>query len=158
MMSSTAKIYIRIAEDVPIADEAGVFVATNVELALLELANRTGGLYSCPMTVSVGDWVYKTGVDNQVDRADATTIAPVIGAVIAKPTSTTCIIQSSGRLDGYTGLTTGDRYFIAKGSPGAMTDDPSSIIATSGSVQKLAIAISATEIQIDIKQLIEIQA
>jgi hypothetical protein len=158
-MSRTAKVKIRTAADLPITDAAGLFVASDVEAALLELINKTvGSLYTCIASVSVGDWVYKTAVNNTVGKADANNVLPVIGIVASKPTSTSCIVQAGGTIGVFSGLTAGTQYFAAKGNPGGMTADPSGIISSSGMVQKLAVAVNTTTVQIGIKQLIEIQA
>lgn len=80
------------------------------------------GQWVCPTTVAVRDAVYQVSPGN-VDKANATTTStmPVIGVVLSKPTTTSCIIARSGELSGFSGLT-GDRlYYASDAVPGGVT-------------------------------------
>ena len=83
----------------------------------------SGNPYTCPVAVAVGDAVFISGSD-AVDRADASSAAtsPAFAIVRAKPTTTTCLIQSSGEVDAYGGLIVGATYFLSDSTPGGITD------------------------------------
>lgn len=79
--------------------------------------------YACPAGVAVGDAVYITGAD-AVDKADASAIgtSPAFGLVRFKPSTTECIVQSSGEMDVFAGLTAGDTYYLSASTPGGITN------------------------------------
>lgn len=85
-------------------------------------------VYDCPAGVNVLDLVYHTGVANAVDQADANDAGkqPVIGAVVSKPTPTTCIVRHYGILGGFVGLTPGATYWLSTTPGGAMLAPPPS--------------------------------
>lgn len=78
------------------------------------------GAWSCTVTEQIGDAVFEN-VANSVRQANASSIAnmPVIGIIIAKPTSTTCVIARSGEA-AVAGLTVGQEYY-ASTTPGQLT-------------------------------------
>lgn len=102
----------------------------------------SGKPYTCPSAVSVGDAVFISGSD-AVDRADASSnsTSPAFAIVRAKPTATTCLIQSSGEVDAFGGLTAGATYYLSDSTPGGIT----LTAPTSGSFQQaLGFARNAT--------------
>lgn len=70
-------------------------------------------VYDCPATTDLRDAVHiiSTGVVTTASKSDTPNL-PVIGMVVAKPTTTTCIIQTLGYLDGFTGLSEGETYYL----------------------------------------------
>jgi hypothetical protein len=107
-------------------------------------------LFACPSTVSIGDIVTLTTADS-VDRAIANSdsLSKVIGIAFSKPTTTSCEIVRSGRVEQYTGLTVGDVYWLSDSSAGTVTNTPPS---AAGSWQvKIGHAESATTIGVQIE-------
>ncbi len=103
----------------------------------------------CDSGVSVRDIVY-VDADNHVEKAksDAISTSKAIGFVVNKPTATTCDIQVAGEVDGFTGLSFGEVYFLSESTAGGMA---LSVPATGSSiVLGVAIAISSTKIKIDL--------
>jgi hypothetical protein len=71
------------------------------------------GQYTCPASVQVQDAV-KISIPGEVDQADASSSDRVIGFVISKPTSLSCIVQFSGEVGGFAGaLVPGVRYYLS---------------------------------------------
>lgn len=111
-----------------------------------ETASET---FNCPLNVAVNDAVYLYGT-HEVRKADATALstAPAIGIVKEKPTTTTCVVVTDGEFDFLAGsLTPGAVYYLAKGTPGAITNTP---ISGPGVSQKLGVARSATVLVLNI--------
>lgn len=110
--------------------------------------------YSCPITVSVRDLVYSSGV-NSVDKADADDAGkrPAVGFVRSKPSTTTCIVQYDGELTGFVGLTASDIMYMSE-TAGAIT--ATAPTASGSSVQEVAFARNATTIAIEIGELLEL--
>jgi hypothetical protein len=108
------------------------------------------GLYSATVDVAVRDMVYISG-SYAVDRADNSVPgrAPIIGAAIAKPTSTSAIVTYFGVIDGYSGLTAGADIFL--GTNGGIIEPP--LPTTLGLVmQKVGQALSDTALLLDPEQ------
>lgn len=102
---------------------------------------------ACPTTVAVGDAVYLTGA-NAVDRANAgaTATTPVVGFVRSKGTTTTCVVQCVGPLGGFSSLTPGAVYYLAK-TDGQITTNVSAYSGTD-TIQRVGEAVSATELDV----------
>jgi hypothetical protein len=100
-----------------------------------------------PPTVAVLELVYSTG-ELTADRADNTALgkSPIVGAVVAKPTSTLAIVVCSGVISGYSGLAPGSDLFL--GVAGGVITPP--LPTAPGTViQKIGQAISATALLLD---------
>lgn len=99
--------------------------------------------FNCATTVNVGDIVYVSG-NNTIDKADNTNIntIPCIGIVGSKPTATTAIVKSSGKLSGFSGIIPGQRYYV--GTNGTMITSPP--IAVDSITQIVAIGLDNTTI------------
>jgi hypothetical protein len=98
----------------------------------------------------IGDVVYISSADTaKKAKADSGTTVPAIAlatATIGNGASGT--YQTTGILTGLSGLTAGAVYYLSDATAGQMTTTPPS---TAGHyVQKLGVAISATEFMIDI--------
>jgi hypothetical protein len=88
---------------------------------------------TCDEEVATGDAVYVSGPDKAVSRVDITdpTKIPVHGIVVSKPSATTCLVQTSGLVEGVvSGLTPNAPYFVSdEGRPSLVrphgtNDDP----------------------------------
>ncbi len=85
---------------------------------------------NCTVDTEIGDMVYINGdvVGGlyQVGRCNIDTIhRRPVGMVISKSTSTRCLIQRYGLLDGfYTGLTPGRHVFLGTGDGAKLTQTP----------------------------------
>lgn len=122
-----------------------------VDVVILKNGNSTSAL-------SAGQIVYASG-DNTCDlaKADAIGTARPIGFVKDNsiPTSATGAIQTDGVLSltdwtaatGSTTLTPGSVYYLSNSTAGKITSTP----PTSGYVVEVGIALSSTELDIDIK-------
>lgn len=78
------------------------------------------GTYTCASDLAAGDWVYVSAA-NTVAKADAddTSKLPCIGVIVSKPTSTTCVVQTTGQVT-LSGLTAGAVYYLST-TAGAIT-------------------------------------
>jgi len=81
------------------------------------------GTYTCLSGDAVGDWVYISAA-SAVAKADADDAAklPVIGVIVSKPTTTSCVVQTTGQVT-LSGLTAGAIYYLS-GTAGAITATP----------------------------------
>lgn len=79
----------------------------------------TSGLYRCPSSVKVGDFVYINNFD-YVDKAASSIVAPAIGVVRNKPDTLFAIVQYAGEAEVFSGLTPGAIYFLSS-NPGNMS-------------------------------------
>jgi len=97
---------------------------------------------NCDAGLSIGDFVFESlSIDNYVEKAvDNTSIAPVIGIVISKPTSTSATIVVLGLVGGFSGLTKGKNVFLST------LGEATNVLVTSGYHQVLGYAESATEV------------
>jgi hypothetical protein len=113
--------------------QLNVDLVTWIEFAAGGGATGPTGSYGCPITVSVLDVVYLSSA-NTVDQADADDVTkrPLVGIVIAKPTTTSATVLYYGELDGFTGLTPGDTYYLST-TPGQLT---ATAPTASGSIQQ----------------------
>ena len=78
----------------------------------------------------------------QLAKADAYATVKAVGFIAAKG----AIATTGGTLDGFSSLTVGARYFLSEATAGAITTD----VPTSGFVAPVGIAISATQLAINI--------
>lgn len=110
------------------------------------------GTYSCPAAVAVGEAVFKTGVGDAVDKADASDPTKfAIGVVISKPIATTCVVISNGESAVFGGLSIGATYFLSDSVAGALTTTAPT--AGGSIVQKLAVAKNATTHLVEVTPL-----
>lgn len=81
------------------------------------------GTFTCLSGDAAGDWVYISAA-NTVAKADADDTAklPVIGVIVSKPTTTSCVVQTTGQVT-LSGLTAGAIYYLS-GAAGAITATP----------------------------------
>jgi hypothetical protein len=104
-------------------------------------------LYNVTSTAVVGDFVHNISSDTVVlaDKGDLNNL-PILGVIVAKPTTTTCIIQTLGYLDGFTGLVPGETYYL--GLAGKITITPTS---TAGqALYPVGVAKSSTRLELRI--------
>ena len=88
---------------------------------------------NCPSDVAIGDAVYIDSVDHVTQSSAASMgTAKVLGFVIAKPTTTTCIVQVAGNCEALSGLTPGSIYYLSN-TPGAISLSAGSTTITVGS-------------------------
>jgi hypothetical protein len=104
----------------------------------------------CLSTDSVGDVVGISGPPllgvYQVTKTEVGALIdmPGIGVVVAKPTSTTCIVQLQGEITGiYSGLTPGQVYFVGTASTPVPIPPNPTIIRPRIYHQKLGVAWSS---------------
>jgi hypothetical protein len=99
--------------------------------------------------VIVGDLVMM-GTDGIAVPASALNpeLLPAMGVVIAKPTSTTAQVQSSGTVDVYSDLTEGQNYFV--GTYGLNPLPPTATPGRKLYTQKVGIAINATTLLLNL--------
>jgi hypothetical protein len=90
------------------------------------------GQFTCPSAVQVQDAVY-ISASGEVSRANAVSSDRVIGFVISKPTSFSCIVQFSGEVGGFAGaLISNSNYFLSL-IDGQITPNPMTLTAGSWS-------------------------
>lgn len=83
------------------------------------------GTYACASDLAAGDWVY-ISASGTVAKADAddTSKLPCIGVIVSKPTSTTCVVQTTGQVT-LSGLTAGSLYYLSATAGAITTTAPS---------------------------------
>ena len=98
----------------------------------------------CSINEQVNDAVYVSGA-NLVSRANASSIdtAEVIGFIVSKASDTSCKVRINGTVDGFSGLTAGEIYFLAE-TDGNITTTP--VTAKDSVLFAIAKAINDTEI------------
>lgn len=112
-------------------------------------------IYTCSSGVAVGDWLAKNSMPNTVVFANASSAGTfAFGVCSQKITGTTCVVQRTGELGGFSGLTAGQIYYLDT-TNGQMRLAPSPF-PTSGIIQKIAIAKNADTIEVAIKDFYEI--
>lgn len=122
----------------------------NQALSVTEADNsyepQGGDTYTCDSGIAVRDAVYLSS-DDTVAKADADdeTKQPLIGFVVSKPTSTSCIVKYSGELGGFTGLTIGVNQYLSE-TPGEITTTAPT--ASGSIVQKVGFARNSTTLVI----------
>jgi hypothetical protein len=104
--------------------------------------------YVCPVGVAVGEAVFLDSAD-AVDQAASTVVSdrPCIGIVRSKPTPTSCVVQYSGELSVFGGLTPAATYYLSS-TAGTITATPPS--ASGEIVQEVGWARNATTLVIGI--------
>ncbi len=104
------------ASIIGVEDSAGNFVSTNVEGALLELHSsivQQGINYTASGAITKGDAVYVSANDSVSSYGTITSGEWVIGiaATTVSNGQTVKVLTSNATLDGFSGLTAGDRYY-----------------------------------------------
>jgi hypothetical protein len=109
-----------------------------------------GEPYNCSTGIAVRDAVYLSGSDTiDLAQADVVSERPVIGFVLSKPTSTSAIVQYTGEIVGFSGLTPGATYWLSE-TPGQIT---TTAPITQGSiVQEVGWARNATTLVINVNR------
>ncbi len=101
----------------------------NVWVGIIAASTTTTSITTgCASNVAVNDAVYIYTSDT-VRKANASAIATckVIGIVISKLTTTTCIVVLNGEVSGFSGLTANKSYFLDNTTAGLMTLSPPSV-------------------------------
>jgi hypothetical protein len=123
--------------------EKTIWICTTTGSAPSRIAGQSLGLFTCGAGVALGEWVYNSAA-NTVAEADAddTTKRPAIGPVVAKPSTTSCLVQTGGE---YTtsGLTAGAAYYLSAATAGTITATP-----PPGNAQLVGWAKSTTVLEI----------
>jgi len=136
--------------------QAGKYVVVNNTETGVEFVNISGlnldflddqTVYTCSNIVEVNDLVHVNDPFTAV-QADKSNLVelPILGAVVAKPTATSCIIQTLGYLDNFTGLNTGETYFLD--SSGKITNVPTT--TTGEALYPVGVAKSETRLELRI--------
>lgn len=110
--------------------------------ATVQIADRVVKLMTCTATENVGDLVYQSpATDNLAVKAvDNTTLSPVVGQVIRKPSTTTCVVQVKGFVD-----KTVARGRVYLSTSGAYTNSP----PTTGYLQTLGWSCGSGQVEIN---------
>lgn len=98
--------------------------------------------FTCGSSTLVKDLVVADiTTDNQILTVQSNVYSNLIfGAVINKPTPTTCDVLLIGAYDGFTGLSVGKAVYAS------ITGKPTTVVPTTGHQQVLGIAISSTKV------------
>jgi hypothetical protein len=109
-------------------------------------AVSTPKVYTCPSGATVRQAVYLAS-SNTVALANAgnTSKAPCFGLIASKPTSTTCTIQRTGPLAGFSALTPGDKMFLDETDGQIVNAAPTS---SNRVVQQVGIAVAADTVEL----------
>lgn len=104
---------------------------------------------TCSAAESVGDFVRADGAGavEAVD-IDATPTQMAIGVIISKPTTTTCVVQSTGEVSG--SFTAGALYYVGVAS-NAVTPRPASPASGLRTVQIVGQALTTSRLMLGIK-------
>lgn len=93
----------------------------------------------CGAQDPIGAAVCITSSAIQVTRADCASSALVVGIIISKSSDTDCVVQTSGNVTVFTGLTPGATYFLGQAGALVAPPLPTSVVY----VQQLGTAASA---------------
>lgn len=98
--------------------------------------------FDCEATAAVNDIVHQDSINDTkvIVNTNNTEVKPSIGVIIEKVTSTRCKVLILGIQAGYTGLSIGSKIFLDTNGT------PTSTKPSTGYVQTLGIAVSATQI------------
>jgi hypothetical protein len=109
-------------------------------------------LRDCDPSIVIGDLVEESlTTPNKVEKCvNNTSIAPCIGIVESKPSSTTCVVKQYGIQAGFSGLVQGKHVFLSL--TGGLTNTP----PTTGYLQIIGVATSPTEILVNV-QILRVQ-
>ena len=136
--------------------QAGKFVQINATEDGVQFVDVSGldieflddqTVYTCPAAVDLRDAVHivNPGVVTIADKNDPANL-PVIGLVVAKPTTTSCIVRTIGFLEGFTGLAEGETYYL--GADGKITNTATT---TSGeALYVMGVAKSSSKLELRI--------
>ncbi len=111
---------------------------------------------SCDTAVNVGEAVY-VRPDGIFDKADASDIstAKVIGFVSEKSGTTACTVRISGEIETFSGLTSGDYYFLST-TEGAI--DNSAPVAAGEVVTGVGKAVSSSKLIVELQNMYTIRS
>ena len=102
--------------------------------------------FTCAESLAVNQPAYvRTDGTVALATAASTATVPAIGFVSSRSGPTTAVVQMSGVLSGFSGLSVGSTYFLATDG-GFITTPPA---ATGNVVQKIVVAVSATELAVN---------
>lgn len=113
---------------------------------------------ACLAGLAVHELVYVNGVDSvALASTNDDPSGHIVGIVESKPTSTTCVVRTSGTVTGMTGLITGSRYF---GSPSGLptTMRPSGTEVAPKLSTQIGIALSTTALELSIDPPIRVKS
>lgn len=113
---------------------------------------------SCPSGIVVGDLVYMTGADAvDIANVDNDGSGRVAGIVESKPSSTTCVVRTDGKVTGLSGLVANTRYFCsALGRPTTVCTRGSE--ATPTLATAIGVAVNATTLALRISPPIRVKS
>ena len=112
----------------------------------VEFAEKISVIFDCDVSAAIGDVVRPSTTTADKVEVVTTNIWPnlAIGVIITKPTTTTCEVLISGKLEGITfglsGLTFGKAIFV--GTSGGVT----TTVPATGHLQKMGLAIKSDAI------------
>lgn len=117
---------------------------------------------TCLMTDDVGDFVYftgpKVGVDYQVTKVDTQLVGkmPAVGVIIAKPAPNRAVVQFSGEVNVFSGLTPGKIYWVGTSGQATMTP-PSPTAGQKRYTQSIGVASDTNKIKLNISNVMIVQ-
>lgn len=124
-------------------------------LVVRPLGGKARVTASCLTTDAVGDLVYVAGSiagnDYDVAKVDVGdyTKMPAFGVIVAKLSTTRCVVQMSGEVVGiYTGLTEGRVYFAGSDGRPSLTP-PAPGLSGRAYLQSVGLAVSADVLKIE---------
>ena len=124
-----------------------------IDIASSGTATDVLNSYIAQVGISARDVVYISSADN-VSPADASSTATsyAIGFAISTVLAAASVgIKTDGIMGGFSGLTTGGRYYLSASTPGAITATIPT--GTGNTVVQCGYAKSATDLQIQLLQL-----
>lgn len=114
-------------------------VYVSAPLTSVEFAEKISDIFNCLASVSVGDLAIADPSNDDTILAIGTNVYDdiVFGVVIEKPSSTTCEVLFSGKVNSLSGLSLGKVVWV--GTSGV----PTTVKPTTGHQQKLGVAIKS---------------
>ena len=105
-------------------------------------------VFTCDSGVALRDAVYvDSGGVIQKASADTVATTPCVGIVSVKPTPTTCIIEHTGVVDGFSGLTPNNLLYLAATAGGVTHTAPS---GSADVIQRLGLAMTASRMLVSV--------
>lgn len=135
--------------------QAGKILRVNSQETGIEFLNIDGlelgflndkTVYQCTPDTDILDVVHISAPGTvTIATKESQNTLPLAGFVVSKPTTTQCIIQTIGYLDGFAGLIPGDTYFL--GTDGKITN-----VATTVSGEALAVVgIAKSSVRLELR-------
>lgn len=128
--------------------------STSSEITIAANASpRLSVVFDTDLSTAVGDLMYITGtnfVSTIPDNLTTTIPNGIFGVAFNKPTTTTVEVVFVGIIPGYSGFTLGDALYISTGGI------PTHVPPSSGVLQQIGFAVSATELFLYLQQPIHL--